>query len=315
MRRGWKLLFVGVLLGMILNACGAATSAVQQGITVLPLPSSVRLAPTAIVTSTMPYPTPTSVEAPSAIAAVPTYTYRVVKTYPHDRRAFTQGLVYIDGALYEGTGLYEQSSLRRVDLQTGAVQQQRDLDPKYFGEGIAVVGDRIMQLTWQSNVGFVYNRGSFEPIGQWNYQGEGWGLTYDGARLIMSDGTATLRFLDPQTLQETGRIEVADANGPVTRLNELEYVNGEVWANVWQTDRIARIDPQSGRVVGWIDLAGLLNAEDRVEPVDVLNGIAYDMESRRVFVTGKLWPKLFEIEVIPQQQGRGFLPLVIDQAV
>lgn len=310
MRRDWTIVFAGVMITTMLSACGVAASEARQRVTVLPLPSRISIAPTATPSTR---PTPSTASAPSI--AVPTYTYRVVNAYPHDRGAFTQGLVYLDGTLYEGTGLYGQSSLRRVDLQTGAVLQQRDLDAQYFGEGIAVVGDRIMQLTWQSNVGFVYDRASFEPVDQWSYPTEGWGLTYDGTRLIMSDGTATLRFLDPQTFAEIGSIDVADANGPVTRLNELEYVNGEIWANVWQTDRIARIDPQTGGVVGWIDLTGLLSAEDRAEPVDVLNGIAYDAESKRVFVTGKLWPKLFEIEIVPQQQGRAFLPLVIDQPV
>lgn len=311
--RPWIALLIAAALNLSLTACqSAVSSTARQRVTEVPLSPRITLAPTATPASS---PAQTAPPAPTVATStltgdVPAYTYRVVNTYPHDRRAFTQGLVYVDGTLYEGTGLYGESSLRRVDLATGEVQQQRDLDPQYFGEGIAVVGDRIMQLTWQSNVGFVYDRGSFEPIDQWSYPTEGWGLTYDGSRLIMSDGSATLRFLDPQTFAEIARIDVADANGPVTRLNELEYINGEVWANVWQTDRIARVDPQTGRVVGWLDLTGLLSAEDRAEPVDVLNGIAYDPATERLFVTGKLWPKLFEIEVLPQQQGRGFLPLV-----
>ncbi|MFL5803187.1 MAG: glutaminyl-peptide cyclotransferase, partial [Roseiflexaceae bacterium] len=170
----------------------------------------------------------------------------------------------------------------------------------YFGEGITIFGDKILQLTWQSQVGFVYDKASFEQIGEFHYSTEGWGLTHDGTRLIMSDGTATLHFLDPQTLQETGTLDVYDNNGPVVRLNELEYINGEVYANIWQTDRIARISPQTGQVLGWINLTGLLGPEDRQQPVDVLNGIAYDAAGDRLFVTGKLWPKLFEIKLIPQ---------------
>jgi len=228
------------------------------------------------------------------------YGFEVVARYPHDAEAFTQGLVYHeDGILYEGTGLWGESSLRRVDLATGAVLQRRDLAPQYFGEGIVVVGDRIVQLTWKAGVALVYDRDTFEPLGEYRYPGEGWGLTYDGERLIMSDGTSRLRFWDPDTLAEIGSVEVVDGEEPVDDLNELEFVDGEVWANVWQTDRIARIDPDSGRVVGWIDLAGLLTEEDRGGmQVDVLNGIAYDAEGGRVFVTGKWWPVLYEIRVV-----------------
>jgi glutamine cyclotransferase len=227
------------------------------------------------------------------------YSYEVVNTYPHDLRAFTQGLVYEDGLLYEGTGLRGESTLRRVELETGTVLQQRDLPADLFGEGVTVFGDRIVQLTWQSNVGFVYDKESFELLRDFDYPTEGWGITHDGERLIMSDGTSTLHFLDPATLEETGGVEVLDGDRAVDRLNELEYVRGEVYANVWQTDLIARIAPETGRVTGWIDLTGLLNAEDRSEPVDVLNGIAYDAEGDRLFVTGKLWPTLFEIILVP----------------
>lgn len=228
------------------------------------------------------------------------YGYKVVARYPHDPEAFTQGLVYSgDGVLYEGTGLWGASSLREVDLATGAALRERDLPAKYFGEGIAVVGERIVQLTWKAGIAFIYDRETFEPLGGHQYPGEGWGLTYDGERLIMSDGTPRLRFWDPESLAETGSVQVRDAEGPVDDLNELEFVEGEVWANVWQTDRIARIDPDSGRVVGWIDLAGLLTEEDRGgRRVDVLNGIAYDAEEGRVFVTGKWWPVLYEIRVV-----------------
>jgi glutamine cyclotransferase len=229
---------------------------------------------------------------------IPVYSYNIVNTYSHDPDAFTQGLVIDDGVLYEGTGRYGQSSLRRVELETGDILQIRELSDQFFGEGIAIYGDEIIQLTWQSHIGFVYDKNSFELLQEFAYSTQGWGITYDGTRLIMSDGTSTLHFLDPQGFGEIGHVEVFDNDGPVTKLNELEYVQGEIYANVWQTDRIARIAPETGRVVGWIDLGGLLSAEDRSQPVDVLNGIAYDADNDRLFVTGKLWPKLFEIELI-----------------
>lgn len=227
----------------------------------------------------------------------PIYGYRVINEYPHDPAAFTQGLVYTDGVLYEGTGLRGQSSLREVALPTGVVIQQHNLEPQYFGEGVAILDDRIYQLTWQEHVGFIYDQETFDAQSEFAYPTEGWGLTTDGQRLIMSDGSQTLYMLDPATLQLTGRVEVRDGSQPVPRLNELEYVNGEVLANVWQTNHIARIDPTTGQVTGWIDLTGLLNPQDITQRVDVLNGIAYDQEGDRLFVTGKLWPKLFEIEL------------------
>jgi glutamine cyclotransferase len=226
------------------------------------------------------------------------YTYNIANTYPHDRDAFTQGLVFKDGVLYEGTGRLGHSTLRRVELETGDILQIRELSDQFFGEGITIYGDEIIQLTWQSNVGFVYDKNSFELLEQFNYSTEGWGITHDGTRLIMSDGTSTLHFLDPQTLEEIGQLDVFDNDSPITRLNELEYIQGEIYANVWQTDWVVRIAAETGQVIGWIDLRGLLTAEDRSEPVDVLNGIAYDAEADRLFVTGKWWPKLFEIELI-----------------
>jgi glutamine cyclotransferase len=241
---------------------------------------------------------PAASAADSAVAEVPVYGYEVVHSYPHDPAAFTQGLAFADGVLYEGTGLYGESTLRQVDLETGSVLQSRSLPPQYFGEGIAVYGDRIVQLTWRSRVGFVYDRRSFGPIHQFAYRTEGWGLTHDGRRLILSDGTATLYVLDPQTYEVSSSLQVRDRQSPVSMLNELEYVEGEIYANVWQTDRIARISPATGRVLGWIDLTGLLKAEDLQRPADVLNGIAYDSVGRRLFVTGKWWPRLFEIRLV-----------------
>jgi len=226
----------------------------------------------------------------------PVSGYQVVHVYPHDPKAFTQGLVFADGVLYEGTGLNGQSSIRKVKLENGAVLQLQRLEERYFGEGIALVGNSIVQLTYTTGVGFVYDRATFQRTRTFNYTGEGWGLAYDGARLVMSDGTPTLRFWDPTTLKETGRVQVTDGGRPVEDLNELEFVKGEIYANVWQTDRIARIDPKTGQVRGWIDLRGILDAKDAVG-VDVLNGIAYDAAGDRLFVTGKNWPKLFEIRV------------------
>ncbi len=232
-------------------------------------------------------------------AATPVYGYRVVHTYPHDRAAFTEGLFYLDGFLYESTGLEGRSSIRKEKLETGEVLQSRTVPPQYFGEGIVAWKDRLIELTWQSHVGFVYDLGTLAPFAEFQYPGEGWALTRDDHRLIMSDGTSELRFLDPETLKEIGRVRVTDDGHPVDQLNELEYVKGEVYANIWQTNRIARIDPTTGKVLGWIDLSGLLSDTDRsAAPVDVLNGIAYDPKGDRLFVTGKLWPKLFEIKLV-----------------
>ena len=227
------------------------------------------------------------------------YTYRVVNVYPHDPEAFTQGLVFDAGQLYESTGLWGRSSLRRVALESGAVLKQHNLDAQYFGEGLALFRGRLFQLTWQNGIGFVYDASTFEPLRTWQYAGEGWGLTHDGEQLIMSDGSATLRFLDPDTLSVRRSIQVRDGGRPVDMLNELEYVNGEVFANVWQTDWVVRIQPSTGQVTGWVDLSGLLTPEERAV-ADVLNGIAYDLVGQRLFVTGKLWPKLFEIVIIPK---------------
>ncbi len=234
-------------------------------------------------------------QAPVA-ANLPIAGYTIQHVYPHDPGAFTQGLQYLDGVLYEGTGLNGRSSIRKVKLETGEVLQKRDVPAAYFGEGIVVWHKKLIELTWQSQIAFVYDRDTFSPTGTFRYAGEGWGLTHDDANLIMSDGSASLRVLDPATFAEHRRINVTAGGAPVRNLNELEFVKGEIFANVWQTNYIARVSPASGAVTGWIDLRGLLSA-DEARQADVLNGIAYDAEHDRLFVTGKLWPKLFEIRL------------------
>ena len=240
---------------------------------------------------------PVDAPAQSAASSRPSiYRYQVVRSYPHDRQAFTQGLVYADGVFYEGTGLEGHSSLRKVDQKTGRVLKQVNLSASHFGEGISVVGDRIVQLTWRSGVGFVYDKKTFRSLRSFSYSHEGWGVTNDGRRLIVSDGTDVLHFLDPVNFRETGRIRVHDGRGAVTGLNELEFVKGEIYANIWPTDLIAVIDAATGRVRGWINLEGILSRADAIG-TDVLNGIAYDARHDRFFVTGKLWPKIFEIKI------------------
>jgi glutamine cyclotransferase len=267
----------------------------------LSVPSATRTAdvvePIAATASThaiSPLATPSA--AFSADGSVPVYTYRIVRSYPHDPDAYTQGLVFHQGFLYEGTGRHGFSTLRRVELESGRVLQMIEMDDRFFGEGVTIYEDKVIQLTWHSRIGFVYDTQTFELLRPFRYPTEGWGITHDGRYLIMSDGTSTLHFIDPQNYAEVARVDVYDDKGPVVRLNELEYVQGEIYANVWQTDRIARIDPKTGRVVGWIDLTGILRDADR--PVDVLNGIAFDEEQQRLFVTGKLWPELYEIELV-----------------
>jgi glutamine cyclotransferase len=224
------------------------------------------------------------------------YTYEIVNVYPHDKNAFTQGLIFYDGTLYESTGLYGYSTLRRVELATGNILQLYNLSNQFFGEGITIFDDKIIQLTWRSNKGFVYDKHTFELLQDFSYPTEGWGITHNGSLLIMSDGTATLYFLDPETFGKVRQIEVYDA-GPVTELNELEYINGEIYANIWKKDKIVVINPQTGRVKGWINLEGIQDAENR-DPENVLNGIAYDAKEDRLFVTGKRWSQLFEIKLI-----------------
>jgi len=226
-------------------------------------------------------------------------TYQVVHTYPHDSQAFTQGLVYLDGHLYESTGLNGKSSLREEDLDTGGILRFQDVPSKYFAEGLTNWGNTLIQLTWQDHVVLVYDRANLHFLHTLPYPGDGWGLTQDGAHLILSDGTPTLHFLDPLTLREARRITVKDRGVPVKELNELEFVHGEIYANIWHSDRIARIAPATGKVIGWIDLSGLYPKTDRSNPEAVLNGIAWDAAHDRLFVTGKLWPKVYEIKVIP----------------
>ncbi len=228
-------------------------------------------------------------------------TYRIVRTYPHDPRAYTQGLVFIDGHLYESTGLNGRSSLRMDDLSTGRVLQSAPVPSQYFAEGLAPWGSTLVQLTWQSHVAFVYDRFSFRLLKTLHYDCDGWGLTSDGKNLIESDGTSEIRFFDPNTFHEVRHITVTDRGTRIDQLNELEYIHGQIYSNVWHTDRIARISPSTGQVLGWINLAGLLPPGSVSDPEAVLNGIAYDAAHDRLFVTGKLWPKLFEIKIIPAQ--------------
>ncbi|MFZ0312408.1 MAG: glutaminyl-peptide cyclotransferase [Candidatus Korobacteraceae bacterium] len=234
--------------------------------------------------------------------SAPADSYRVVHVYPHDPHAFTQGLLYVDGHLYESTGLNRRSSIRMVDLATGRVLQKYDLPAEYFGEGLTDWGSTLVQLTWRAQKGFIYDRFSFSLLQTFPYPGEGWGITHDDKQLIMSDGSSYLRFLDPKSFHETRRIHVTDSAGhAIEELNELEYVRGEIYANIWQSDIIVRISPRTGKVLGWLDLSGIIDKHSLESSDAVLNGIAYDAKSDRLFVTGKLWPKLFEIRLQPHR--------------
>ena len=233
----------------------------------------------------------------STTQPVPVYTYEVVNTCHHDPDAFTQGLQFLNGELYESTGLNGKSSLRRVELTTGKVLQKIDISNEFFAEGLTILGDKIYQITYQTHIGFIYDLKSFTQLATWNYEGEGWGLTNDGTYLIMSNGSNKINYLDPKSLAIIKTLEVYDEGFQVQNLNELEYIKGEIYANIWQTERVARIDPTTGKVNAWVDLSGLLSPSERTEKVDVLNGIAYDEKGDRIFVTGKLWPKLFEIKL------------------
>ena len=242
-------------------------------------------------------PPPTTATPPARARETPVYQHRVVRTFPHDRKAFTQGLVYRDGVFYESTGLYGESSLRKVAIETGTVLRTHEVDKQYFAEGLSEWGETLVQLTWTTGVAFAYDRETFKQVGRFSYTGEGWGLTRTDRHLVMSDGSETLKLLDPTTFAVVSTLRVHDEHGPVSALNELEMVRGLIFANVWQLHRIAMIAPDSGTVTGWLDLTGLLPASERPR-VDVLNGIAYDEAGDRLFVTGKWWPTVFQVEVV-----------------
>lgn len=293
-----------LILGAFMLTLGPSPA--QETVTAPPSPAITDTVYTtslpAIQADSTPIMTATVAPSPTPTPTIVNYTYRVINTYPHDPDAFTQGLLfYPDGTLYEGTGLRQgRSSIRKVALETGQVLQIHNLADQYFGEGIVIFDDKLYQLTWQANLGFIYDKTTFEQLDTFTYPTEGWGLTHNGTALIMSDGTATLYFRDPATFAELRRVQVTAAGQPVVRLNELEYINGDVYANVWQTNFIVIINPNTGHVTGRIDLTGILDTSDLTDPVDVLNGIAYDATTNRLFVTGKLWPQLFEIELVVQ---------------
>lgn len=246
-----------------------------------------------------PAVTVASVPTPAAPRDTPVHGYRIVKTFPHDRSAFTQGLIYRDGMFYESTGLNEQSTLRKVAVDTGEVLQRLAVPDEYFAEGLSDWDNTLVQLTWTTGVAFVYDRTSFRRLRQHTYTGEGWGLTRTDTHLVMSDGTPTIRLIDPATFAVTSRVQAHDESGPISALNELEMVKGTLLANVWMTERIAMIELTTGRITGWLDLRGLLPAAER-DRVDVMNGIAYDAAGDRLFVTGKWWPHVYQIEVVPR---------------
>lgn len=233
--------------------------------------------------------------------ATPVWSYRVVAAYPHDRYAFTQGLVFANGRLFESTGGYGVSDVREVELGTGRVVRQRRLEPRLFGEGLIARDGQLVQLTWQQETALVYDAADLRPLFRESYTGEGWGLAFDGQRLILSDGTPRLRFLHPDSFAQLGTLDVTDQGKPVSQLNELEWVDGALLANVWHSDRIARIDVATGKVTAWIDLAGIIDVPPTPpsDPQNVLNGIAWDAAGKRLFVTGKNWPKLFHVELVP----------------
>jgi glutaminyl-peptide cyclotransferase len=304
------ILFVSLIqfiLMSMLTACGSdpptPTSAptsppVAATATIVRAPTPTRPAPASQPTSPLAASSPLA----TPVGTTPRYTYEVVKVFPHDPSAFTQGLLFDEGILYESTGLNGYSSIRRVDLESGNVLALVPLSENFFGEGIAIVDQKLYQLTWQEQTGFIYDKETFALQQQFSYPTQGWGITFDGKQLIMSDGTPRLYFWEPESLAQVGTLDVYDENGPVAALNELEYIRGEIFANIWQTDRIARIDPTTGAVTGWIDLSGLLPPAERTPNSDVLNGIAYLPEGDRLFVTGKRWPKLFEIRLVPVEE-------------
>lgn len=283
--RGWRAILIVLSALLFAAACGA------EDVTPAPLPAGTTAGPAAPAAAA---PAESAATA-AARSSLPVLLPRVVAEWPHDPQAFTQGLIFDRGQLLESTGQYGSSELRRVELESGRVLARVPLGANLFGEGVALVGDRLIQLTWQEGRALVYDAASFAPVTEWRYSGEGWGLTYDGRRLVMSDGSDTLSFRDPQTFASLGRLRVTLDGAPLPALNELEWAEGAIWANVWQSDRIVRIDPDSGRVTAVVDASGLLPPEQR-SGAAVLNGIAYDAHSKRFYLTGKLWPKVFEVE-------------------
>jgi glutamine cyclotransferase len=282
--------FVLVVLAVAFIAASLSGLTPSNGSTPTPSPIQTPSQPTY-----SPTPTPTPLPTISTSKAAATYTYKIVKTYPHDTSAFTEGLVFDNGVLYESTGM--SSSLRRVDLESGSIQKQIDLPAEYFGEGLTVVNDSLVQLTWQNHIGFIYDKATFGLLGNFSYSTEGWGLTYNGSCLIMSDGSSNLHFLDPVTYQKVGQVNVHDGSASITNINELEYVNGDIYANIWLQQKIAIINPQTGAVKGWIDLSGIYQT---VDPNAVLNGIAYDTKTSSLYITGKDWPHLYQITITPK---------------
>jgi glutaminyl-peptide cyclotransferase len=264
---------------------------------ILILASYLAISSMVLACASAPLSIPEPIPIPTTTQKIDAYTYEVVHSFPHDPEAYTQGLVFFEGEMLESTGRYGQSSLRRVDFRTGKVLQKVDVSSEYFAEGMTILDGKIFQLTWKEQKGFVYDLKTLGSIADFAYRGEGWGLTTDGTSLIMSDGSNQIRFLDPQTFHLQRTISVLENNRPLMNLNELEYIKGEIFANIWQKDRIVRIDPSNGRLIGTIDMSGLIEREKYDQPVDVLNGIAYDAPGDRLFVTGKLWPKLYEIRL------------------
>jgi glutamine cyclotransferase len=287
MRRGFSGALLQITALLLFGACGAGQQNARTEPQTLHTPQTGN-------TSADPTPPRSAIQADE----VPIYTYEVVNSWPHLTTHFTQGLVYHDGHLYESTGQYGSSLLCRLDLKSGKVKKKVDVAREFFAEGMTILGDKIYQLTWQAHKGFVYDLKDFERLSEFAYEGEGWGLTNDGHSLLMSDGTNKIRFLDPQSFRIVRSVEVYDHNQPLMELNELEYIKGEIYANIWHSDKIVRIDPASGKILAWIDLAGLRRPEDGDNEDNVLNGIAYDEKNDRLFVTGKRWSRMYEIRLV-----------------
>jgi glutamine cyclotransferase len=282
---------------LMMAACGARATPKAPVSAAPAQPTVTQPAPTATPQAVTSTPATTTVAMPIVQRQIVRHGFEIVARFPHDRAAFTQGLIVHNGRFFESTGLKGRSSLREVEIETGRVLRKRDVPPAYFAEGLALVNGELLQLTWQEGTGFVYDPATFDQKRTWSYTHEGWGLAYDGSRLVVSDGTPTLRFLDPQTLAPTRSITVTMAGVPQPLLNELEWIDGMLWANIWQTRMVVQIDPADGQIVGTLDLSDLIAQLDQSQPIDVLNGIAYDADRQRLFVTGKLWPEVFEIRL------------------